>query len=429
MANHTLEIKDNKATFTITIPVESVTEGMRDAADHMAEHANIPGFRPGKAGYEVIKQRFGEMKILEEATEELLRAAFMEAMIAEDLSTIGQPYFSVVKMAPGSELVFTVEIALFPKVTKLADYKTLSVKKNDTEPKAEMIEQAKKDLLNMRTKEVRAESGYKITKGDKAVVALGMKKDGVALEGGESQNHGVYTGEEHYIPGFADQLIGLAEGEKKNFTLDFPKDHYQKHLAGTPVDFEIEVKEVFRLEAPLLDDEFAKSVGLKTAAELEEKLKENLQKETALEEERRLDKETLELLADKSTFETIPDLLLNQEVEKMIQELKHSITRQQMDFDEYLKNIGKTLAEIKLDFTPNALTRIKVAMILKEVSAAENIKPAAEEVDAELDRLAEQYKDNKEAKDQIYSAEYRDYIEHQMTNRKTIDFLKGVMVK
>lgn len=429
MAKHILEINDNKAKFTITIPVEAVMEGMKDAADHMAEHANIPGFRPGKAGYDVVKQRFGEMKILEEATEGLLRAAFMEAMIAEDLSTVGQPYFSVVKMAPGSELVFTVEIALFPKVTKLGDYNSLTIKKNSTEPSAEMIAQAKKDLLGMRTREVRAEAGSKIAKGDKAIISLGMKREGVVLEGGESQNHGVYTGEEHYIPGFSEALVGLAEGEKKTFSLPFPTDHYQKHLAGQPVDFDIEVKEIFHLETPLLDDEFAKSVGLQTAIELEEKLKENLQKETWAEEMRRQDKDALELLAEKSTFEVIPDLLVNQEIEKMIHELKHSVNQKGLDFDEYLKNIGKSLAEVKLDFTPNALMRIKVAMVLKEVAAKESIKAPVEEVDAELDRLAEQYKDNAETKEQIYSEQYRDYVEHQITNRKTIDFLKSVMVK
>lgn len=427
--SYTVEKKDNKATFTITVPAEKVTEGMKDAAEHLSEHSQIPGFRPGKATYEVVKQRVGEMKILEEALEPLIRAAFVQAMIDEDLETVGQPYFNVVKMAPDNDLIFTAEISLHPKVTKLADYHTLKIEKKDVKPTKELIEQAKKDLTSMRTKEVRADKDYKSAKGDKVVVALGMKREGVVLEGGESQNHGVYTGEEHYIPGFADQLIGLNEGEKKSFTLKFPKTHYQKHLADQDVDFEIEVKEIFKLEIPKIDDEFAKTVGLKTAAELEEKLSENIQKENEVEEGIRQDKEVLELLANKSTFETIPDLLVNQEIEKMLHELKHNANQQGAEFENYLKSIGKTLAELKLDFTPTALTRVKVAMILKEVAEKEKIKPTEEEVSNELDKLAENYKDNKEATETLYSPQYRDYIERQMTNRKTIDFLKSVMVK
>ncbi len=426
---YTIEIKDNKATFTVTVPAEKVTEGMKDAAEHLAEHSDIPGFRPGKATYDVLKQRLGEMKILEEALEGLIRAGFISAMIEEDLDTIGQPYFNVVKMAPNNELVFTAEIALHPKIKKLADYKNLTVAKKDTSTSKELIERAKKDLTAMRTKEVRAEKGYKSTKGDKVIVALGMKREGVVLEGGESQSHGVYTGEEHYIPGFAQHLIGLEEGDKKTFTLKFPKDHYQKHLSDQDVDFDIEVKEIFKLEIPVIDEEFVKNLGMTSVADLETKLAENIKIESDAEESIRQDKEVLELISSKSEFETVSDLLINQEIEKMLHELKNNVNNQGAEFENYLKSINKSLADLKLDFAPTALTRVKVAMILGEVSEKEGIKPTEDEISAELDKLAENYKDNKEATETLYSPQYRTYIEKQMTNRKTIDHLKSVMVK
>ncbi len=426
---YTIEIKDNKATFTVTVPAEKVTEGMKDAAEHLSEHSNIPGFRPGHATYDVVKQRVGEMKILEEALEPLIRAAFIQAMIEEDLETVGQPYFDVVKMAPDNDLIFTAAIALHPKIKKLADYKSIKIAKKDTTPSKELVEQAKKDLTGMRTKEVRKPAGAKIEKGDKAILSLGMKRDGVVLEGGESQSHGVYTGEEHYIPGFADQLIGLSEGEKKTFTLKFPKDHYQKHLSDQNVDFEIEIKEIFGLEIPVIDEEFVKGLGLTSVADLEAKLAENIKIESDAEESIRQDKEVLEALASKSDFEEISDLLVNQEIEKMLHELKNNVNNQGAEFENYLKSINKTLADLKLDFAPTALTRVKVAMILKEVATLEKIKPTDAEVDAELDKIAENYKDNKEAKETLYSPQYHDYIERQMTNRKTIDYLKSVMVK
>lgn len=421
--------KENKVTFTVTVPAEEVTSAMKLAATQISNETKIPGFRPGKADYETVKNRVGEMKILEAALEGLIRENFIKAMLKEDLHTVGQPYFNVEKMAPDNDLIFTAEVALFPKVKMLADYKKLTVEKKDTAPSKEMIQKAKDDLARMQTKEIRADKGHTITKGDKAVVSLGMKKDGVVLEGGESQDHGIYTSEEHYIKGFVDEILGLKEGEKKNFTLKFPEDHYQKHLANSDIDFDVEVKEIYTLEAPEINDEFAKTVGLKDAKELDEKLHENLTKENEEEERRRQEKDVLDLLAEKSDFETIPDLLINQEIEKMVHELKHQVESQGLEFDQYLKNINKSHAELKLDFTKNALRRIEVAIILKEVAKNEGIKVEEKELNEELDKIAEQYKENKEAQKSVYSPQYREYIEHQMQNRKTIDFLKETMVK
>ncbi len=424
-----IETKDNKATLTITVPHAEVEAGMKEAAGQFAESSKIPGFRPGKADYETVKRRVGEMPLLEAAIEGLIRDHFLKAMIEEDLETVGQPYFNVEKMAPGNDLVFTAEVALFPKITKLADYSKLSVEKKSTEPTKEMIDRALKDLANMQTKEVRKDSGSVVEAGDKVVLALGMKKDGVVLEGGESQDHGIYTGEEHYVKGFVKELLGLKEGESKQFTLKFPKDHYQKHLADQKVDFDVAVKEIFKLDAPEMNDEFAKSVGLKDRKELDQKLNENLTRENEHEEAVRQDKAVLDAIVEKSTFEKIPDLLVNQEIEKMLHEMKHQITEQGGDFEEYLKQSGKSLAELKLDLTPNAIQRIKVAIVLKEVAAKEKIEIDEKTLDAEIDRVAEQYKDNEDARKRVFDPQYRDYVKHQMTNRKTIDFLKGKIVK
>lgn len=420
--------EDNKVTVTITIPKDEVEAGMRHAAEHLSEETKIPGFRPGKANYDVVKQRLGEMPLLEAAAEELIRNAFVKAMLEEDLETVGQPYFDVVKMAPGNDMVVKVEIALYPHVKKITDYTKLEVKKHSTEPTAELVERAKKDLAMMQTKETRAASGYQIKKGDKVVLNLGMKKDGVVVEGGEGQDHGIYTAEDYYIEGFIDQILGLKEGDEKTFTLKFPKTHYQKNLADQNVEFSVKINQIFTLEAPELNDEFAKSVGLKSAKELDEKLMENLKQENEVEESIRLDKEILDMLAEKSEFEKIPDILVNQEIDKMLHELKHSINERGMEFEEYLKQINKTLPEIKLDFTAPALRRIEVAILLKEIAKVENLKVENKEIDDELDKIAARYEDQ-EAKKRVYEPVFREYVERQLINRKTIEFLKNKMVK
>lgn len=427
---HVLErLPDNKVKLTVTIPADELDDKLDHAAEHISEEVKIPGFRPGKAPFDVVERHVGAQAILEHAAEELVRETFVAAMLEEDLSTVGQPFFSFVKLAKGNDFVYTAEMALMPTVTKLADYDKLEVAKVDTEPTAEILEQTKKDLARMQTKEVRATSGHKLEKGNKAVVNLTMKKDGVILEGGESKNHGVFTDEPHYIEGFVDNILGMAEGEEKNFTLKFPTEHYQKHLAGQDVDFTVKMNEIFQLESPVIDDAFAAKLGMKDTAELEEKLKENLRKEGEYEEARRQDKAVLDAIADKSTFDAIPDLLVNQEIDKMVHELEHNIEEQGMDFKQYLSSIGKSMTDIKMDFTAPALQRIKVSIVLNEIAKREKVTVDAAELDKELDMIASRFDEKNEARKRVYEPEYREYVERQMINRKTIDLLKSKIVK
>ena len=427
--SYTIETKGNSAVITLTIPQAEVEEGMKEAAKHMSEDSSIPGFRPGKATYEAVKQRVGEMKLMEAASEQLIRGEFVKAMLKENLETVGQPYFDVVKMAPGNDMIITAEIALYPNITKLVDYENLSVESKDTTPTKENIERSKKDLALMQTKEIRKEKGKELEQGDKAIVNLTMKKGGVVLEGGEGQGHGIYTAEEHYIPGLVGKILGMKEDETREFSLKFPEDNYQKHLAGQDVDFTIEMKEIFKLEAPEFNDEFAKLLGLENKEKLEETLVANLKKENEREESLRQDKAMLDLLAEKSNFDDISELLVNQEINQMVHELEHTVTQRGMKFDDYLTSIGKTIADLKLDFTAPALNRVKVGIVLKKVAEKEEIKVEDAEVDAELDKIAEAYKDNEDAKKKIFEPQYRDYVAHQMKNRKTIEFLKSKIIK
>ncbi len=428
--SHTFEkLSENKVKITVTIPAAAVTDACIEAAEHMSKEMSFPGFRPGHAPYDVVKQKVGEMAILEHAVEELVRETFVEAMLAEDLETVGQPYFTMSKLAPGNDVVYTAEISLMPDITKLADYTTLSVSRKDIEPKEELVAQAAKDLLRMQTREIRATKDYTLAKGDKAVVHLHMKKDGVTLEGGESQNHGVYTNEAHYIPGFVDEIVGMKEGEERTFTLKFPDEHYQKHIAGQSVDFVVKLNEIFTLESPVIDDAFAKSLGLASASDVNIKLRENLRTENAAEEERRLEKAVLDAIADKSTFDTIPDLLVNQEIEKMLRELEYHIEQQGGEFKQYLTHIGKTLPELKLDFAAPALQRVKIGLVLRKIQHEQKITVDAAAVDAELDKMAATFKETDDARKEIYEPQYRDYIERQLVNRKTIEMLKMAMVK
>lgn len=429
MSNIQIEEKEkNIIKLTITVTVNEAQPYLEEASKRIASNSKVPGFRPGNAPYEIIKSRFGEMKIYEEALETIVRKSYVEAILANNLETVGSPKIDVVKLAPENDIVFTAEVSKMPEVTSVADYEKLEVKSNDASVTDNDIELALNDLKRMQTKEVRAKKGTVITDKDKIVVSMNMKKDGVPVEGGQSPNHAIYLTEDYYIPGLKEKVIGLKEDDQKTFSLKFPKEHVQKILAGNEIEFEIGIKEIYHLETPEVDDEFSKTLGMKDLKSLKAAISTNIQKEKSQEERFRQEKEMLELIAKNSRFDEIPELLLNEEINKMIHELKQGVEAQGHDFNEYLKNINKTVSQMKVEFTAQAMMRIKVALIMKTLAKDKGIKIKEEDIDNEIDNVAKQY-DNEEAKKQIFSPEYRDHTEQMMKNRKVIDLLRETMVK
>lgn len=422
------ELEQNKLKLTITIPLEEAQPFLEKAAEQISQDTEIEGFRPGKAGYDVIKQRVGEMKIYETALEPLVRKTYMEALMNQNIDAVGSPKIDVDKLAPGNDIVYTAEIARAPKVTDLADYTSLSVEAEDIEVGDKDVENALRDLQRMKTREERDESGREAEQDDKVVLSVDMKKEGVPVEGGQSPNHTVFLNEDYYIPGFKDEVIGMTEGDEKNFTLTFPEDHAQDFLAGSDIEFDVTLKELYSLEQPELNDEFAKELGQSDLDALKDILRKNLEGEKRQEEQARQEQEMLELLAKKSKFEEIPDLLVNQEINKMINELKQRVQQQGVEFEDYLDNIDKSLADLKLDFSEQALTRVKVALVIDAVADKEGVEVTEEEIDEELDKMAERY-DNEDAKKQIYSPQYRSYVENVQRNKKVVALLKEDMLE
>ncbi|OGL95620.1 trigger factor [Candidatus Uhrbacteria bacterium RIFOXYB12_FULL_58_10] len=422
------QLPKNSLKIRVTVPHDDAIPFLEAAALRMSEETSIPGFRPGKAGFEVVKARVGEQKIYEEALEAIVRKTFVDAVTSNEIETVGSPKIDVEKLAPGNDIVYTAEVALMPKISKLADWHALTVGKKPHDATNKDIELALTDLQRMQTKETRGASGAVATEADKVVVSMNMKKAGVPVEGGQSPNHVIYLTESYYVPGFKEQLVGMREGEEKSFTLTFPEEHTSKMLAGSAVEFEVAMKEIYNLEHPELDDAFASALGQTDMATLKDLLKKNIQGEKELEEKSRQEREILETLAKESRFDDIPDLLLNEEINKMIHELERGAAEQGMEFPEYMKSIKKTVAELKLEFTPQALTRIKVALILREIVKNENVEITDAEVEESLDQIAERYED-KEARDRIYDPEYRGYVEYTLKNRKAIEKLREAMVK
>jgi len=418
---HTAKKLDkSQVELIITVSPLDYTKDMQAAAIRLSERATIHGFRPGKAPYDVVKQNLGEIKILEEALQSIVEKNYHAAVTAEKLDTIGMPEITIEKMAPGNDFVFKAVAALLPAVT-LPDLSKIKVEKKAVHVGEKEVEDVLKSLTKMQGKEVIKEGAA--NKEDKIVVAMKMTNNKVVVEGGEAKAHQVYLSEPHYIPGFAEQLVGLKKGEIKEFSLKFPDEHYQKHLAGKNIDFHITVSDVYSVEYPEINDAFAATLGQPSLIALKELLQTNLTKEAENKEAQRLEAELLEKAIEVTTFGEIPDVLLNSEKQKMFYELKGNLEKQGISMENYLKDLKKTEQEIHEDFAVRAALRVKAALLSREIAKTNNIKVEKEELDKEVENIKSTYQNDPKVAEALKRPDVLDTLAATIQNRKVVAFL------
>jgi trigger factor len=266
------------------------------------------------------------------------------------------------------------------------------------------------------------------TKEDKVVIDLDMFVDRVAIEGGQAKNHQVYLSEPHYIPGLAEQLVGLKKDDTKEFNLKFPKEHYQKHLAGKDVDFKIKINEVFELQYPEINEEFAKSLGQKSLQKMVELLTANITKDEEKKEDQRIEIAILDQIIEQSTFEEIPDILLEAEKNKMFYELKNSLDEQGINIEQYLSDLKKTQEEIFNDFSEQALKRAKAALISRQIAKDNAIKVEDSELQEEIKLIRASYPDNETVEENLKRPEVVSTIATTLQNKKVLTLLKEKII-
>lgn len=407
-----------------TIPPEEYAKDLQKAALRLSERAAMKGFRPGKAPYEIVKQQLGEGKIMEDALEQIIQRTFYAAVKAEKLDTVGMPQIALEKAAPGNELIYKATVALVPRVT-LADLVTIKVEKKMVAVGEKEIGETLENL--QKNQPIETVKAGPATTTNKVTIDLDMFIDQVPVEGGQAKNHQVYLNEPHYITGLAEQLVGLKKDDTKEFTLTFPKEHYQKHLAGRPVDLQIKVNEVFELQYSPLDDNFAKKLGQASLVKLKELLMTNLQKEADHKEDERLEMAILEQLIEKSVFEELPTLLIDSEKRKMFYELKHDLDRRGLSMEQYLLDIKKTEEQILTDFTQQATVRAKAALVSRQIARDNNITVAKDELEKEITAIRQAYEGDKNVEENLKKPEVIDTVAASVQNRKVMKFLKEKM--
>lgn len=407
----------------IAVEPAEYTQYLEEGVKTLSQQRPIPGFRPGHLPMSEAKRHFGDMAILEASLERIIRAFYVKALLSEGVNAVGSPNINIDKMTPDQALQFHAIVPVEPAVKKLADLNDCKVEPKAAKATDEQVSEVLDQMRKMRRTETLVDRAS--TKDDVVTIDVEMKKDGVVIEGGTGANYKVYLSEPHYLPSFTEQLINAKAGEEKSFTINFPEDHYQKHLAGQAVDVNAKISAVHEMTLPEVNDEFAKGVGIETAEELKAKLRENLTLEAEQKSMEAAEIEMLEKLVAGSEIEDAPEILVNEEVRRMLAEMRHGAEEQGMKWEDYLSSIKKSMDDLRLELVPQAMKRIQTAVLVKHIAKTNAIEVPTEEIDAEIDRILNSLRSSdKDMREHVTSPDYRDYVHAMLRNRKTIEWLK-----
>ncbi|MFH1838310.1 MAG: trigger factor [Candidatus Kuenenbacteria bacterium] len=408
------------------VNLEETAPFLNKAAKRISQQIKIPGFRPGKAPYEIIKKEVGEMDIYQEALDEIISQNYFKIINEEKLKVIDRPKIDIQILVPNQPIVYKATITLLPKV-KLIDYKKIKIKKPEIKIESKQIDNALKNLQETKAKETLV--NREIKKEDKVNVNIEMFADKIPLEDGQIKNHSLVIGDPYFISGFSENLIGLKQGETKEFELKMPENYYNKNLANRIVNFKVKINSVYQIDLPELNDEFAKSLGqFETLEDLTKQLKETLKNEKELKMEEKLEDELMEKIIAQSNFEKIPNNLINLETEEIFLEFEQMTINQGMKLDDYLSHLKKTKEDLKKDFQPSAIKKIKFTLVIQEIAENEAIKISDSEIIEEINNLLKVYPTDKNVKDIAQSEKYKKHVEDELINKKVLDFLKKTCI-
>lgn len=418
------KVETNVYELEITVDAETFTEACKKAYLKQRKSIQIPGFRKGKATQGMIEKVYGEGAFYEEALEivypEAVGAAFDEA----GLNVIDQPSdVEFPTMSKSEGLVITMKVTTYPEV-KLGEYKGIKGKMLDTDATDEDVETELKNMQERNSRLVTVED-RESAMGDTCDINFEGFVDDAAFDGGKGENYPLELGSNSFIPGFEEQVAGHKAGEEFDVNVTFP-EQYEPLLAGKDAVFKCKINEIKAKELPELDDEFAKDVSeFDTLDELKDDLKKQIAERKEANAKTDFENQIIEQICENMEVE-IPECMFTQKCDEMVQDYAYRLQMQGLDLNTYLQYLGQTMDQFKEQFMEGAKQQVKTKLALDAIVKAENIEASEEEIEAEVNKLAEQY--NMEA-DKIKAAVPAEQLSADITTRKAVDFIVDNAVK
>ena len=388
MKINSVERNGNNATIVVEIDKELMETGVNKAYMKARKSIMIPGFRKGKAPRKFVERMYGSQVFYEDAVNEIFPEIYEAAIVKQELKAVGQPSVTDMQTPEDGSVVLTVSTELYPEVT-LGEYKGIEVPKETVSiSKAEVDA----ELGRMQDRNARIETVDREAKtGDTVILDFEGFVDGKPFDGGKAEGYTLTLGSGAFIPGFEDQLAGMKAGDEKDVVVTFP-ENYTKELAGKEATFKCRIHEVKETIKPELDDEFAKDVSeYDTLAALKKSIKADLAAKRQEAVDRDFENEAV-VLAGKNMTCDIPACMIDEQVDKHLEQFAYQLQSQGMKMDDYLKMIGGDVKGMRDSMRPMAEQTVRSNILLSEIVHQENIDVTDEEVEEELKKLAEQYK-------------------------------------
>lgn len=420
------QVSPSKIELSVTVSAEEMEKYMEQAVKTISKEIKVEGFRKGHVPRNVVEQRVGQGSVFQEATNIALPKTYAKIVLDEKIEAVGNPDIDVKKAAYGNPFEYVATVYVIPEF-KLPDFSKITVKKTEVKVEKKEVEDAISEMQKQRATTNPVDRAAK--KDDLVLVDFDVLQDNVPIENGKSKDHPVVIGEGKFIPGFEDKLVGKKKGDKDEFELEFPKEYHAKHLAGKKATFKVEVKDIKERVLPKLDDAFAKELGdFKGLDDLKKKLEENIKQEKENRENEKTEEEMMKKIGEKVEVE-LPDILIVQEKQRLLDEFRQMVEGQGGDFAQYLESQGKTEETLLEEFKDRAHDRVRAGLILRKFAEVEKIEVPEEEIEKELVLQEQQYAFNPELVERIRGAEYHEYMEGILRNRKVIELLKEKTIK
>lgn len=412
--------KENKNEIKIKIEGESWQKALDKAFQKKNKDVTIPGFRKGKAPKDIFVKKYGIESLYIDASDYVIEEAYTKALDESKLIPVVQPKVDITNIDE-SGIEFNFTIITKPEVN-IKKYKGLKITKDKVEVTKEEIEHEISHILERYTDLVTKEG--KVENGDVAIIDFEGFKDGVAFDGGKGENYELEIGSGTFIPGFEEQLIGMAAGEEKEINVTFPEEYPQPDLKGQPVVFKVKVNEVKEKVKRELDDELFEDLameGVNSKETLEKEIKANIEANKEMDAENKYIDTLLEEVG-KNVEVDIPEEMVDEEVDRLMHRYEEQLKMQGISLDLYYQFTRTTEKDLKAQLEKEAYNHVLYRLMLEELATLEHIEVTDEEANKEAETLAEKYQMKK---DEFLTAFGGiEMIKYDLQMRKVIDLLK-----
>lgn len=411
----------NTAKLTIEVPAEKFDAAVKNAYNKNKGRFNIPGFRKGKAPFEMIKKMYGAGVFYEDAVNEVIDATYPDAAKESGLEIVSRPEISVEQIEEGKNLIYTAEVAVKPEVT-LGEYKGVEVQKVKTDVTDADIE-AELNIVREKNSRLITVEDRGVENGDQVTIDFDGYVDGKRFDGGKGEDYPLVIGSHTFIDTFEEQLIGKTTGEECEVNVTFPEEYHVEELKNKPAVFKVTVKEIQRKELPEVNDEFASEVSdFDTLEEYKKDIAEKVKTEKEQAAKTENENRVVEKVVENASME-IPDQMVNEQVAGMVNDYARRLESQGIPFKQYCEITGMTADKLGDQMRPQALKRIKTRLTLEAVVKAENITASEEEVEKQFDQMAETYKMEKEQIKNMFGEEQLNQLKEDLAVQAAVDFL------